>query len=342
MVLNASLLLELTHAMHRSLLPPRFPVRRDIEVESACTDPQEFVCFYDHVWLEAQVFAAAAIRLHGAGMEGAWNTAGLRQSLRALLHHEDDPETVIGLLGAIAPSVRTDIALMRLDLVSGAISLATSGQAQIRRAGSQEPLAAGTISPGDVIWLTAGEATALSSRDIPVEGLEALVRPALSSGTANVGCAIHYKAAPKSKRSTTFIVTNDLTGVPPLLEDLNRFFLRQALDDEDVAGLDVALDELITNAINYGYHDGNAHEILIEVNVEGDCLSIDIRDDGAPFDPLKIPEPDLSVELEERQVGGLGMHFVRSLLDKVEYRRSNGWNVVSLEKRLRHGAGSEE
>ncbi len=83
-------------------------------------------------------------------------------------------------------------------------------------------------------------------------------------------------------------------------------------------------------------------EILIEVNVEGDRLMIDIRDDGAPFDPLSIPEPDLSVELEERQIGGLGMYFVRSLLDNIEYRRSNGWNVVSLEKRLRHGAGSEE
>lgn len=309
--------------------------------KSACTEPEALVCFYDHVWLEAQVFAAAAVRLHGSGMGGAWNAAGLRQSLRALLNHENDPETVIALLGHLAPAAKADIALMRLDLVSGAVSLARLGEAQIRRAGSREPLAAGTIAPGDVIWLTVGEAAPLSGSGIPVEGLEALIRPALAAGKENAGCAVLYKAAPKSKRSATFIVTNDLTGVPPLLEDLNRFFLRQALDDEDFAGLDVALDELITNAINYGYHDGNAHEILIEVNVEADRLTIDIRDDGAPFDPLSIPEPDLSVELEERQVGGLGMHFVRSLLDKVEYRRSNGWNVVSLEKRLRHGAGSE-
>ncbi len=342
MVLNASLLLELTHSMQRSLLPPRFPVRRDIEVESACAEPEGLVCFYDHVWLEAQVFAAAAVRLHDAGIEGAWNAAGLRQSLRALLNHESDPETVIGLLGKLAPTLRADIALMRLDLVSGAVSLACLGEAQIRRARSREPQLAGTIVPGDILWLTAGQALPLAGGDIPVEGLEALIRPALAAGRENAGCAVHYKAAPKSKRSATFIVTNDLTGVPPLLEDLNRFFLRQALDDEDVAGLDVALDELITNAINYGYHDGNAHEILIEVNVEGDRLMIDIRDDGAPFDPLSIPEPDLSVELEERQIGGLGMYFVRSLLDNIEYRRSNGWNVVSLEKRLRHGAGSEE
>jgi anti-sigma regulatory factor (Ser/Thr protein kinase) len=54
-----------------------------------------------------------------------------------------------------------------------------------------------------------------------------------------------------------------------------------------------------------------------------------------------VPEPDLSADLEHRHIGGLGMHFVRSLLDSVAYKRSNGWNVLTLEKRLPEGMKAE-
>jgi anti-sigma regulatory factor (Ser/Thr protein kinase) len=136
-------------------------------------------------------------------------------------------------------------------------------------------------------------------------------------------------------------MTNDIEAIPPLLNAINRHLHHQGVGEEAAHGLDVALDELLTNIVNYGYQDGNVHEILVDITVGTDVLIMELRDDGKPFDPLGVPEPDLSVDLEDRHVGGLGMHFVRSLLDSVVYKRSNGWNVLTLEKRLPQGTGAQ-
>ncbi len=85
--------------------------------------------------------------------------------------------------------------------------------------------------------------------------------------------------------------------------------------------------------ISYAFRDGARHIIDVEISFAGNCLSIEIRDDGSPFDPLKIPPPDLTSELAEREVGGLGIHFVRTVADEVGYRREEGWNILRLVKR---------
>ncbi|PWE55643.1 hypothetical protein DEM27_13220 [Metarhizobium album] len=330
---------DLAGLMQRALLPPRFPVRRDLEVESGIGSANTTVSFYDHIWVETQIFAAAAIRVHQTGLDGAWTASGLRQMLRALLTRISDPHAVLATVADLAPQIRFDAALARLDVVSGQVSIATKGEAGARLGDGTEAFDGPSVTPGSILWLTAGEMPGLSDDKVPIEGLEGLVKPALQ-GSAGVGCAVLYKTAAKSNRSATFVMTNDLAGIPPLLEDIGRFFLRQSLDEEAVAGLDVALDEILTNAVNYGYKDGNAHEILVSLSVESGLLSIEVRDDGGPFDPLSVPEPDLSVEIDDRQIGGLGMHFVRTLLDRVEYKRSNGWNVLLLEKNLPPAGGN--
>ena len=92
----------------------------------------------------------------------------------------------------------------------------------------------------------------------------------------------------------------------------------------------VALDELLTNAFAHG----SAVEVSVEAEVSSDRLCVTLRDDGKPFNPLELAVPDTGLSVEERKVGGLGIHLVRQMMDDVVYQRQNERNVITLTKLL--------
>ena len=114
----------------------------------------------------------------------------------------------------------------------------------------------------------------------------------------------------------------------------DRFAADCRLSPDVAADLHVALDEVLTNIIKYGYTDERVHEISIKLVVEDGVLVAEIDDDGVSFDPLTLPEPDVAAPLRERQVGGVGIHFVRKLMHEVSYRRVAGHNRLVFKKRL--------
>jgi anti-sigma regulatory factor (Ser/Thr protein kinase) len=67
----------------------------------------------------------------------------------------------------------------------------------------------------------------------------------------------------------------------------------------------------------------------------GDSVAVEVEDDGRPFDPLQVPPPDLTLSLEQRPIGGLGIHLIRNLMDEVSYARRDGRNVLKMAKHLR-------
>ncbi len=92
----------------------------------------------------------------------------------------------------------------------------------------------------------------------------------------------------------------------------------------------LVVEELVVNVVNHG-HDGGVHDIEITLVSEPDALTIEITDDGRPFDPLNdAPEPDLDSLLEDRPVGGLGIHLVRTMMDEMHYRREQNRNHTTL------------
>jgi anti-sigma regulatory factor (Ser/Thr protein kinase) len=95
----------------------------------------------------------------------------------------------------------------------------------------------------------------------------------------------------------------------------------------------LVLEELLVNIIKYGQSDGiNGFDITL--TSEPDRLTIEVVDEGKPFDPVKdAPPPVLTGSLEDRPVGGLGLHLVRSLVDELSYKRERGKNHVALVAR---------
>ena len=96
--------------------------------------------------------------------------------------------------------------------------------------------------------------------------------------------------------------------------------------------VNLVLEEVAINVINYG-HDGGLHEIEIALNSELDALTIEVIDDGRAFDPTKdATVPDVTLPMEERPIGGLGVYLVRTMMDETRYRREEGRNHLTLVK----------
>jgi anti-sigma regulatory factor (Ser/Thr protein kinase) len=96
----------------------------------------------------------------------------------------------------------------------------------------------------------------------------------------------------------------------------------------------LAIEELVTNSVKYGYADTDEHLIDVEMRVADGRLVVHVIDDGRAFNPLEAPAPDLSQPIDERPVGGLGLHLLRTLSDTMTYERRNHLNCVTLVKRL--------
>jgi serine/threonine-protein kinase RsbW len=123
------------------------------------------------------------------------------------------------------------------------------------------------------------------------------------------------------------------------IERLNRL-VRQFGELHDVPSrtlyaVNLALDELVTNTVLYGFDDTSGQEVMVRIATAGSELVASVCDRGKPFDPLQVKPPDLSAPLEERELGGLGIHLVRSLMDHVSYARENNQNVLTVRKKIR-------
>jgi serine/threonine-protein kinase RsbW len=134
-------------------------------------------------------------------------------------------------------------------------------------------------------------------------------------------------------------ITIRLPADPKEIERLNRI-VRQFGDLHEVPGrtlyaVNLALDELVTNVILHGYDDRTDQEVKAHLTVQEGVITAEVEDGGRAFNPLDAPTPDLNAALDERELGGLGIHLVRSLMDRVEYRREGEKNVLTVRKRIR-------
>lgn len=131
----------------------------------------------------------------------------------------------------------------------------------------------------------------------------------------------------------TVLVAASPAGIAAAAEGLSRFQADHGLAGQAAWPVQVVLDEILSNVVRHG--GGRGREPLIEVTfaIAADALQVTIVDDGPEFDPLQLPEPDLTSPLGERRPGGLGVHLVKRLMDRVEYARRDGRNHLVITHR---------
>jgi anti-sigma regulatory factor (Ser/Thr protein kinase) len=130
-------------------------------------------------------------------------------------------------------------------------------------------------------------------------------------------------------------LTNDRAELVRLAEGVRSFGSAHGLSSDMLFAVDLALDELVTNVIRHGFPDGGAHVIRLRLDLADDELRMALEDDGIAFNPLvDAKAPDLTSSIDDRPVGGLGVHLARSLMDEITYERRGTRNVLRLRKRL--------
>jgi serine phosphatase RsbU (regulator of sigma subunit)/anti-sigma regulatory factor (Ser/Thr protein kinase) len=126
-----------------------------------------------------------------------------------------------------------------------------------------------------------------------------------------------------------------LSELPRLVAEVARLGREHDLPEEVVSDLTLALEEAVSNVIRHGYGDRPDGLISVTFRATGESIVATVEDAAVGFDPLKHPEPDLTVPVEARPEGGMGVYLIKRLMDEVDYRVDDGRNVLTLTKRLR-------
>lgn len=131
-----------------------------------------------------------------------------------------------------------------------------------------------------------------------------------------------------------FELKNDLAELDTLAEKLEAFGRLIGMDDRCLFETNLAMDELFTNIVSYGFADEQEHQVQFSLFYDNTgMISITLEDDGVPFNPLICKKPDLDLPVEESPVGGLGIHLCRNMMDEMEYHRSGNRNIVIIRKK---------
>lgn len=129
-------------------------------------------------------------------------------------------------------------------------------------------------------------------------------------------------------------LTNDIKQVSQLTAFVDEVCETVGVDMSTTMSLNLALEEAVVNVMNYGYPAGQVGHIEVKALANEMTLTFVISDDGIPFDPTAKSEVDTTLSVEQRPIGGLGIHLVRTIMDSINYERTRGRNILTLRKKL--------
>ena len=119
-----------------------------------------------------------------------------------------------------------------------------------------------------------------------------------------------------------------------LTEAVDRFCDSVPVSDEDRFALQLALEEGVLNITNHGYKGEPGHTIHVALNANDAAVTVVLKDDAPAYDPLARPDVDTTSALEERAVGGLGVHLIKKLMQETSYERRDGANILTLVRHI--------
>lgn len=132
-----------------------------------------------------------------------------------------------------------------------------------------------------------------------------------------------------------FSLRNERSEIPRLAREMEALAEAGGIGAGDLGRLQLALEEAVTNTIDYGLPVGGTYEIDIRATVENGVVEVAVEDDGMAYDPLAdTPEFDPNQSMEERRIGGIGVHLIRTLMDEIDYLRVGDRNRLTVRKRI--------
>ena len=127
----------------------------------------------------------------------------------------------------------------------------------------------------------------------------------------------------------------DMADLGKADEAVTGMAARMGWSDDVLFQLRLVLEEIMINVISHGSGDGRLARVRVGLRQEGELLRLELSDDGIAFDPLSLPPPDVSLDIEDRPIGGLGVHLIRTMMDSVSYCRDGDWNRLLVTKALK-------
>ena len=147
--------------------------------------------------------------------------------------------------------------------------------------------------------------------------------------------AIQYTKQQRDVRMhKSLVLPNDIQEVPRLAAFVDEVCETVGFDEMTTMQMNLAIEEAVVNVMNYAYPPGSHGDVKIEAQSNDVRLKFTIIDSGTPFDPTVQADVDITLPAEERPIGGLGIHIVRQIMDSINYERVNGFNVLTLRKKI--------
>jgi len=132
----------------------------------------------------------------------------------------------------------------------------------------------------------------------------------------------------------TLVLQNEIPEISKLALFIDELGEELGLSPELVFNLNLVLEEAVSNVILYAYPKGEHENISLTAKKTENQLLFVLTDTGKEFDPTLMPDADVNLAAEDRQIGGLGIFLIRQIMNQVEYQRIDGRNVLTLGKDL--------
>jgi len=329
---------------------PAFPDRDEFDIHGLLKPAREIGGdFYDYFFVERNKLCICVGDVSGKGVPAALFMAVAKTMIKSTSADDHSPASIITRVN----DEHADGSVSTLEHLHGPVVGAMDGMAYgedtVKLAKGDQLLifTDGITEAMDLSDQLYGEQRVIDLFESEAKGSpESLVASSLASVESFAGeaeqadditiLAIEYLVEPKTAEGELLNVTisNQLAEIDRVNDLFNDFAERCDIPMPVSLKVNMVFDELLANVISYAYSDEEAHNIDISISFDNGQLAINITDDGVPFNPFTREDPDTSLSLEDRDIGGLGIHLVKNAMDETLYQRRNNKNTVTLIKNL--------
>ena len=146
---------------------------------------------------------------------------------------------------------------------------------------------------------------------------------------------LHSTTSPNGASEHKLTLNNNIEETPLLAPFIDSVAEEAGIDFATAMSLNLALEEAVVNVMQYAYPKGTHGTVDIRAVAAGEMLKLIISDSGTPFDPTKKEVVEVTQDRETRQIGGLGIHLIREIMDSISYEYANGKNVLTMCKKIK-------